>query len=213
VCSIISSPRINLYLTDGESHDDLQHDCLRVAARMKVNTGSHQVIAYCLTKRPSTWILQENTFNQKFSFTELIKRNITSEQLYQWSTPIDVVERYQFHVNQYSNTDELPLGEQWLYNCTSPRFGPSCEYSLNIEDSHHSSLNEIIYWFYQNEYMPTRLTCYNHLTCNRGSAEVCLHWTEICDGYIDCLHDGVDEKHCWELETNECATDEYRCDN
>ena len=213
VCSIINASRVNLYLTDGETQGSPQHGCLRVAARVERENDPHQIIAYCLTVWPLTWILQENTIDQKLEFAELIKLNITSEQLYQWSAPIDVVERYEFYRNEHSATGQSPLVVQWFYNCTSPRFGPFCEYSLDVEDAHHSSLNEIIYTFYENAYIPTRLTCYQHLKCNRGSAAACLHWTEICDGYIDCLNDGVDEKHCWELETNECAVDEYRCDN
>jgi hypothetical protein len=50
------------------------------------------------------------------------------------------------------------------------------------------------------------------LECNRGSDPICLDWSEICDGFIDC-QDGIDEKHCWQLETNECADNEYRCHN
>jgi hypothetical protein len=57
------------------------------------------------------------------------------------------------------------------------------------------------------------LTCYIHLECNRGSKSVCLDWTEICDGYIDCLNDRIDEKYCWQLEINQCKEDEYRCLN
>jgi hypothetical protein len=32
---------------------------------------------------------------------------------------------------------------------------------------------------------------------------ICLDWSEICDGKVDCI-DGVDEKDCWSLITNEC---------
>jgi hypothetical protein len=30
---------------------------------------------------------------------------------------------------------------------------------------------------------------------------------------IDCLDDGFDEEHCWELEINQCKDNEYRCTN
>jgi hypothetical protein len=41
----------------------------------------------------------------------------------------------------------------------------------------------------------------------------CLDWSEICDGKVDCLNDGIDEQHCWQLEINQCKDDEYRCIN
>jgi hypothetical protein len=52
-----------------------------------------------------------------------------------------------------------------------------------------------------------------HLQCNRGPAPICLDWREICDGRIDCLGDGIDEKQCIDLEINECGENEYRCHN
>jgi hypothetical protein len=42
---------------------------------------------------------------------------------------------------------------------------------------------------------------------------VCLDWTEICDGQIDCLDGGFDEEQCWQLEINESEENEYRCKN
>ncbi|CAF1238535.1 unnamed protein product [Adineta ricciae] len=56
------------------------------------------------------------------------------------------------------------------------------------------------------------LTCYTHLKCYRGSALICLDWTEICDGKLDCLDGNADEEHCWQLEFNECQPNEYVCD-
>jgi hypothetical protein len=53
-------------------------------------------------------------------------------------------------------------------------------------------------------------TCYNHLNCETLS--LCLDWREIYDRKIDCV-DGFDEVHCWQLEMNECAGNEYRCHN
>ncbi|CAF1555053.1 unnamed protein product [Rotaria sordida] len=61
------------------------------------------------------------------------------------------------------------MATQLFYNCTLPRFGPLCQYSLDNYISHNSSLYEIIYNFYQHEYNPINLTCYTHLECNRSS--------------------------------------------
>ena len=49
------------------------------------------------------------------------------------------------------------------------------------------------------------VTCYTHFKCDRHPLMFwCLDWREICDGKIDCFNDGIDEKHCDELELQEC---------
>ncbi|CAF1548192.1 unnamed protein product, partial [Adineta steineri] len=66
--------------------------------------------------------------------------------------------------------------------------------------------------YYLHEYQPTRLTCYIHLECDRGSVSLCLDWSEICDGIADCRN-GIDEEYCWQLNINQCEDNEYRCGN
>ena len=215
---VICLPQINFHLTDWISDNTsdvvFQHDCLYVAASIEEETDSYQIIAYCLTNISSKWYIQENTLSQKLTFAELYEQNITSQQLYIWSAPMDVIERYQLYLNQISTSDEQPfVVSDVFYNCTLPRFGPLCQYALDNSELHYSSINEIIYDFYQQEFEPTDLTCYTHLKCNRGSTLVCLDWSEICNGQIDCLNDGIDEENCWQLEINECEENEYRCDN
>ena len=211
------SPRINMDLTDrisrSENDDGFQHDCLHVLASIEKETNPHQIISYCLSESSSTWNIDENNLDQKFTFAQLHQQNVTTQQLYLWSTPIDVIERYQFYLNQLStaNHDAL-LASQPFYNCTSPRFGPLCQYSLDIYESHHSSLNEIIYEFYNHEDESTTLTCYTHLQCDRGSESICLDWSEICDGTVDCRN-GIDEEFCWQLQDNVCEDNAYRCTN
>ncbi|CAF0917709.1 unnamed protein product, partial [Rotaria sordida] len=215
--SVIGSPQINLHLTDevidNKTNVVFQHDCLYVPASIEKENNIHQIISYCLTEWSSKWNIEENNLDQKFTFNQLYKQNITSQQLYLWSAPMDVVERYQFYLNHISISNQsFFMTTQWFYNCTLPRFGPLCQYSLDNYISHYSTLYEIIYDFYQHEYNPINLTCYTHLKCNRGSSSICLDWTEICDGIIDC-QDGTDEEFCWQLQFNECEANEFQCTN
>ncbi|CAF2823515.1 unnamed protein product [Rotaria sp. Silwood2] len=215
---ITASPQINLHLTDStndnESHIVLQHDCLHLAAWIDEENDPYQIISYCMSECPSKWYIQKNNQDQNFAFAELYKLNITSEQLYLWSAPMDVIERYQFYLNLLLTSNSLSslMAAHIFYNCTSPRFGPLCQYSLDAYKSHHLTLNEIIHEFYLHEYEPITLTCYTHLQCDRGSIYACLDWSEICDGIIDCRN-GVDEEPCWQMEINECEDNEDRCRN
>ena len=158
-------------------------------------------------------ILKKNTFDEKFTFAELYERHVTSHQLHLWSASMDVVEQYQFYLNQISTTNEISLASQVFYNCTSPSFGPFCQYSFDYNQPHYSSLNELVHDFYViNTYKPTTMTCYVHLQCNRGSKSVCLDWSEICDGIVDCI-DGNDERDCWPMEIYKCKENEFQCHN
>ncbi|CAF0722408.1 unnamed protein product [Adineta steineri] len=214
-----TSPQFNLHLTDwiNEKNDDvvLQHNCLHFFHSFETSL-SHQMISFCMSESPWKFDIKPNTLDQVFTFIELYKQNITSEQLYYWSIPIDIIENYQRYVNQLSIGDNtssiMMMGTQLLYNCTSPRFGPQCQYSLDNYISTDVSLNEIINSYYVQPYESKILTCYIHLQCNRGLISVCLDWSEICDGRIDC-DDGSDEEHCWIIMNNKCKDNEYRCNN
>ncbi|CAF4961142.1 unnamed protein product, partial [Rotaria sp. Silwood1] len=183
--------------------------CLHVAAWIEEENDPYQIISYCMSEWPSKWKFQKNNQDQNFTFVELYKLNITSEQLYLWSAPMDVVEHYQFYLNLLltSNTSSSSMVTYMFYNCTSPRFGPLCQYSLDAYKYHHLTLNEIIREYYLHKYEPTTLTCYTHLQCDRGSIFACLDWSEICDGVIDCRN-GIDEESCWQFEINECEDNE-----
>ncbi|CAF1467257.1 unnamed protein product, partial [Adineta steineri] len=187
--SINPQLQINLHLTDWTNYDeinvDLQHDCLHVPTHLiEDNIQYHQVISYCMGERPSKWNIEENSFDQNYSFSQLKMLNITSQQLYLWSAPVDIVEEYESYLNQslFSNQSLALMATQLFYNCTQSRFGSVCQYSLDISTSSvASSLKEIIHDFYLQEYEPTTWTCYTHLECNRGTSTACLDWTEICN--------------------------------
>ncbi len=92
------------------------------------------------------WNIERNSFDKIYIFIELSKLNVTREQLYLWSAPMDIIEDYQFYLN------ELPiLNQKLFYNCTLPRFDLLCQYSLGISISSYSSLKEIIENFYLQE--------------------------------------------------------------
>ncbi|CAF0926861.1 unnamed protein product [Adineta steineri] len=211
-------PQINLDLThwpnNTESNSSLQHDCLHVAAWIEnEESDPYEIISYCMSEWPSQWSIEKNNQDQYFTFAQLYQRNISSEQLHVWSTPLDIIEYYELYLNHrlISNTSVvMPING--FYNCTPPRFGPLCQYSLEIYQSDHLTLNEMIHDYYLHEYQPTTLTCYIHLECDRGSISLCLDWSEICDGIVDCRN-GIDEESCWQLNINQCEDNEYRCRN
>jgi hypothetical protein len=158
---VISSPQINLDLTDwvSGSNDDLQHDCLHIAVLREKVTDPRQIISYCMSEWPSNWTIQNNSQDKIFTFDELFEQNIASQQLYLWSAPIDVVEQYQLYLNRRSTSNEpLLMAKQLFYNCTSPRFGPQCQYSLDAYELHHLTLKETINNYYRQPYEPTILT-------------------------------------------------------
>lgn len=91
-----------------------------------------------------------------------------------------------------------------------------CQYEINYDyqDDFQNVYDVIDMIERMNDRNPsTDLTCYIHLQCHRSHGFGCLDWTEICDGYINCLNDGIDEKYCWEMEITECKHNEYRCNN
>ena len=205
---INTTPQLNFHFTDpistNENDDQLQHDCLQWTS----SYGFHSVIYYCMSESSLKFNIQKNDLFPSFTFADLSKQNITSQQLYLWSAPIDLIEQYQFYLN------ELSLSTKYFYNCTLPRFGPMCQYEFDYRDDNDLPVYDIESILSATEsFSPTNLTCYMHLVCNRSSILECLDWTEICDGYINCLNGGIDEKHCWELEINDCKHDEYRCHN
>ena len=213
---IVGRPQLNLYYNDevSETNGTFQHTCLQHANNRFGSENEHQVISYCMNEFSSKFKIENNNHFPNFTFAELQKQNITSGNLYLWSAPIDIIERYQFYLNQLSTENDLSVSEEIYYNCTIPRFGPLCQYQLIYNYPDDSDLGWIIYRFYQDiPHEPSGLTCYTHLKCNRGPSPSCLDWSEICNGEIDCFDSGLDEKYCWQLEINECKDDEYQCAN
>ncbi|UJR18456.1 hypothetical protein I4U23_005361 [Adineta vaga] len=91
------------------NNNDSQHDCLYVAATLDTLRVARHIIPYCMGEWPSKWNIKENNFGQKFAFAELSKLHITSQQLYMWSAPMDVIEDYQFYLNQLSDSKKTSM--------------------------------------------------------------------------------------------------------
>jgi hypothetical protein len=135
---VFASPQINLYFTDSISNDiSFSHTCLYVTAVIDKETNTQQMISFCLSESSKEC---NNELNQVLTFAELYQQEITSEQLYHWSTPIDIIERYQFYLTQ--------LSKELFYNCTLPKFGPMCEYGFDFYRTEYSSLIEMIDDYY-----------------------------------------------------------------
>ncbi|CAF3806328.1 unnamed protein product [Rotaria sp. Silwood1] len=213
---ILAKPKINLHYTnwinENDSNDVLKHDCLRIPVSIDKTRISREIISYCMDELPSKFPIENDKF-PKFTFAELAKRDITSQQLYLWSAPIDLVELYQFYLNQLPTSNDKSLETQHFYNCTLPRFGPMCQFEIDYKPHLDSTLYDIILRQSRAPQHSEIPVCYAYLQCNRGPYPACLRWQEICDGRLDCTDGRFDEEHCWQLEINQCNDDEFRCAN
>ncbi|CAF1513822.1 unnamed protein product [Rotaria magnacalcarata] len=170
----------------------------------------HVKISYCLRISEDYDPLDlTNIYHPMFTFLELESKNISSSTLLSWSTSLDFAEQYQNFLDKNSNP--LVDGKLLFYNCTSPWFGPFCRFTFDYNiDKTFKELVRLIFLSKKIMYEDTKVACYQHLKCDTLIS--CLDWRDICDRKRDCL-DGSDEKHCWKLEINQCAEDEYRCHN
>ncbi|CAF1225711.1 unnamed protein product [Rotaria sp. Silwood1] len=214
---IFSEPQINFHYThvevENEINNGLPHNCLRIT--LIGNVGMKREFKnYCMNKLSWKLHVKNNNTFRKFTFGELAKQNITSQQLYLWSAPIDLAEHYQFYLNHLLTSNDTSLETQTYYNCTFPRFGSMCQYELYLNPRNYSYIDEVVQDFIaDNTYAREISTCYMHLLCNRGPISACLDWREICDGQVDCINSNIDEENCWQLEINECNDNEYQCTN
>ena len=113
----------NLYHTE-YSLNNLDHDCLYY---FPFRDGlSYEFIQYCIRSQ-----LNRNQFDyaNTMTFEDLYKQNITSEQLYEWSAPIDFIEYYQEYLESNQTTRTF-----FFHNCTYPWFGSHCEYRFEFAE-------------------------------------------------------------------------------
>ena len=220
---LITTSHLNLYDTDRRFRRNLlQFDC--VDYRVQRETKAYQdlsdivveVIPFCF--RPAdnfseSFEVLDGLPYKKLSFEELRLDSIYAQQLFSWSTSIEIIERYQAYLNA-PNT----LANEYFYNCTPPRFGLGCQYSF--EFSNVLSFNEIVerdfggrIAYSESSDMTVQVPCYVLLNCHRHGQPWCLDWREVCDGVVDCFDESTDEQSCFEMEKNECNDDEFRCHN
>jgi hypothetical protein len=175
--------------------------------------STYQIITYCLRPYPLGTLNRVNASKEisNMSFADMKRNNVTSEQLYMWSAPIDLIEDYQWYL------DRNISGSLLFYNCTPPWFGSVCQYAFESDTS--NSVDTVVKSIFlgkgSSQQAPpvevTWYTCYIFITCTRPS-KLCLDWREVCDGLVDC-DEGTDEIDCWQLEIAECSSDQYRCHN
>ena len=186
---------------------NFQYNCIYISIPYTRQYSERQILSFCMDEYelPS----KSNHIDPIYTFDQLAEDNVTIEQLYTWSASIDLIEQYQ----SYLNDPESSLKTEQFYNCTLPYFGPQCQYIFKDLNYSKISLTKMIEeYYYLNRYEPMLFTCYKHLECNRGPEPACLDWTEICDGKIDCLNGGLDEKHCWQLEiVDRCNKNQFQC--
>ena len=209
---IVGQPSLNLYYTNLiiNNKDTFQHDCLRLIETNRYVDQNVQIMSFCLNENASMFGIKDDDKTSKFTFVQLFEKNVTVEQLFYWSAPIDIVEKYQ----DYLDTNNIILKEEIFYNCTLQRFGDRCQYEFTTLISKDESLYNNLYKIFETyEFRQMPVTCYKHIECNRGGSTTCLDWRDICNGQIDCLNDGIDEKDCWQLQIKQCKENEYRCSN
>jgi hypothetical protein len=157
----------------------MMFDCLHYYVRDNIvmidyiqSTNTRQIITYCLRPYSLTSIYPHIAPQeiQRISFDDLRHMSVTSQQLYKWSVPIDLVEDYQWYLDTNSSKSHL------FYNCTRPWFGPSCRYAFEFDAA--MSLDLIVKSIFLgkgNSQQPPPLdvleyTCYTFIQCTRSSS-------------------------------------------
>jgi hypothetical protein len=125
-------------LTIIDTHYSLYHsdnryelyDCLyaylkdTITFEMMPHAIDYHLIPYCRQLDQIEEYHDLSNVNKMITFAELYRQGITSLQLLDWSSSIDIAERYEKD-GQYSN--------EVFYNCSSTWFGSMCQYKFNYD--------------------------------------------------------------------------------
>ena len=226
----LPSQHFNMYFT-AQWTSKFDHDCLSYTVLDDITyirespPFHHQNILYCF-RSSSEWtnsggnrtgvIALNSSIGNRYTiiaFKQLHMMNVTADHLLKWSAPMDLTEQYAAYLHSDLSAKVVYPS---FYNCTVGWFGPQCQYTFDS----NAPFSAIVRSAFQGrsdipgDLKDPSATCYMHLQCKYGGSEfACLDWREVCDGKIDCPDGGNDEKHCFELEMNECEENEYRCQN
>lgn len=177
-----------ILISHTENSRSLQYyDCLHHLDR------DNYVVKYCRQLNESRQLQRdfpEQCYHngKLWSFEELSARNISPSDVLQWSSSIEITDRYSRYLSDHS----LVADDQYVCNCTNPSsFGKFCEYELyNGATSVKDALNkqfqflEIVDAYHPRVFIGSQLhnnrLCYTTLECYRGL--ICLDWRHICDG-------------------------------
>lgn len=192
------------------------HDCF-YHYENNYNGLAHHLVPYCI--RYNSINSNQKCLGTPYTFDQLHSMDITSDQLWQWFAPVDLIDIYAAYLITEKHNRQT---EQIYCNCSSRlSFGTHCQYQFMIEDD-TSNFTEIIKrnsgQFKTNQYdlylinETNSSTCYIAFNCTTFTG-FCLDWREINDGSMHCM-DGEDEKHFIDMEISECdAKTEYRCES
>ena len=226
----IMSQRFNMYYTD-RMMGNLDQDCLSYTVLDDIYQSEdmpslhHQNILYCFRLNDALMHDGDNqadktangnsTLFNTVAFKQLEVMNVTTDDLLKSSAPIDLIERYAAYLQDQPHA-KGGYDHALFYNCTARWFGSRCQYTFDSDASFSAIVKSAFERrsTMQNDSPDPSTTCYTHLNCKYGGADLaCLDWREVCDGKVDCADGGNDEKHCFDLEINECEENEYRCQN
>jgi hypothetical protein len=216
----------SLYQTDRMivGSGSLEYDCLSYYVANDITNNEYfisetrQFISYCVRPVEVNEIsIEEPTIDASdaviWTFEQLHEKQLSSQQLYEWSGLVDLVEQYQIYLDKPNES----LGKQFFYNCSLPFFGQFCEYKFDSKDLITDIVKSIFMRKKNYDVLTSTVTngtCYIHIKCDLKPESLCLDWREICDGKVDCIdNDGIDEYDCDILEENVCSDDEFQCHN
>ena len=196
---VLSYPFI--YSTHRSNENQFEYDCVDLSILSESSIyddryqydGSSQTIPYCI--RPS-YKLDDYSSMTEFSKNKFYEKKImTFEQLHHelhltandilnglGYTSIEVIERYQI----YLETLDESMSQEKVYKCKRPWFGTECQYKF-LSESAIIPILDIQSYFTKHSTSYTRssdlslfkMTCYTHISCNRGPPPACLDWREI----------------------------------
>ncbi len=176
------------------SNENEKYDCLYHTRRQynnnKERRGMLPLSPYCMEK----FNIQRTCLGVPFTFNQLLDNHYTSQHLFQWQAPFDLIDAFE----RFQETAQLEDQSKWIFcNCSHPFFGRYCELIFvnrmpNINELAESYKTHFDFVVIEQFYMKSRFLitedyefqdeCIASLRCKTISQSWCLDWREICDG-------------------------------